>query len=392
MEIPVSHYDFSKEKEPKACSVCDTLCTKKQYCSTTQSNLYLCFSCYTAGKYPASQKSGDFVVERFSTDEEEEEKKKILEDEEWDEKEEELLKEGLGLYEDQWEKVADHVGTRTHDECILHYLQLPMDDPFEDAQVAQLGLLQYDLIEHRENPIMAAVAFLASAVKPQVAAACGNIDAIEIIPVKKQDIEEKNSGEKEDQDIKMENEVKDEDIKPIRSEEEEASLLELTSTLIKHKLEQYESQTSNYEELENIVEEQKRRLEKERRLLDKDQSELKMKIMTIRQAMAKKIQSSQPPPPVQHVATSSMTPALLQQKLANVSPSMFLNNNQQIHHQQSPQVLQQLQFQQQQQQQQQQYHLQQMQIRMQQQQQQQQQQHDQVRPQGPPGFNNVMSM
>jgi hypothetical protein len=27
-------------------------------------------------------------------------------------------------------QVADHVGTRTQDECILHFLQLPIQDPF----------------------------------------------------------------------------------------------------------------------------------------------------------------------------------------------------------------------------------------------------------------------
>ncbi|CAO3609330.1 unnamed protein product [Mucor hiemalis] len=417
MEIPASPYDFSKKKEPQTCSSCENVCKDLQYCSTSQKNFYLCRSCYVAGNYPVSQKSGEFVVERLekeknleadSKEEKKEEENDEVEDkaeeknvnnddgenedDSWDEKEEELLKEGLGMFDDNWEKIADHVGTRTHDECILHYLQLPTNDPFEDAEISKLGLLQYDLAEHKENPIMTAVAFLASAVKPQVAASAGHIDAIEIIPVERKVTEEeeeavkeeekKDAKEEEEEESKMEVDTNEEQTKPARTDREESDLLDLTNELIHFKLKQYEEQYSNYEILEGVIDEQKRELEKERRQLERDQGLLKKKILLIRQEMFKKINTAQ----ASAVVASNMTPAQLQQKLAGASPSMFLNGIQ--HQQQSPQQLQQLQMQMQLKQQQQ-YQLQ-MQMQMQQQQQQQQQQHQQQQQQHHrSGFNNI---
>lgn len=41
-----------------------------------------------------------------------------------------LLLEGLELYKDDWNKVCEHVGSRTQDECILHFLRLPIEDPY----------------------------------------------------------------------------------------------------------------------------------------------------------------------------------------------------------------------------------------------------------------------
>lgn len=38
------------------------------------------------------------------------------------------------MYKDDWNKVCEHVGSRTQDECILHFLRLPIEDPFlEDS-------------------------------------------------------------------------------------------------------------------------------------------------------------------------------------------------------------------------------------------------------------------
>lgn len=48
----------------------------------------------------------------------------------WTEQETLLLLEALELYKDDWNKVCEHVGTRTQDECILHFLRLPIEDPY----------------------------------------------------------------------------------------------------------------------------------------------------------------------------------------------------------------------------------------------------------------------
>ncbi|XP_055067000.1 SWI/SNF complex subunit SMARCC1 isoform X1 [Misgurnus anguillicaudatus] len=92
---------------------------------------------------------------------------------EWTEQETLLLLEALEMYKDDWNKVSEHVGSRTQDECILHFLRLPIEDPYLESSEASLGPLAYQPIPFSQsgNPVMSTVAFLASVVDPRVAAA-----------------------------------------------------------------------------------------------------------------------------------------------------------------------------------------------------------------------------
>merc|ERR1711868_125280 len=92
----------------------------------------------------------------------------------WSPQETLLLLEDLELFKDDWNKVCEHVGSRTQDECILHFLRLPIEDPYlEDHESGggALGPLAYQPIPFSSsgNPIMSTVAFLASVVDPRVA-------------------------------------------------------------------------------------------------------------------------------------------------------------------------------------------------------------------------------
>ncbi|XP_061177984.1 SWI/SNF complex subunit SMARCC2-like [Saccostrea echinata] len=93
---------------------------------------------------------------------------------EWTDQETLLLLEGLEMYKDDWNKVSEHVGSRTQDECILHFLRLPIEDPFlEESDFSHAGPLAYQPVPFSQtgNPIMSTVAFLASVVDPRVAGA-----------------------------------------------------------------------------------------------------------------------------------------------------------------------------------------------------------------------------
>ena len=106
------------------------------------------------------------------------------------------LPQGLELHRDDWNKVATHVGSRTQDECILHFLKLPIEDPYLEERPVRLmladgvrvyfhaslplpppqgslGPLAHQPIPFSQqgNPVMSTVAFLASIVDPRVAAA-----------------------------------------------------------------------------------------------------------------------------------------------------------------------------------------------------------------------------
>ncbi len=58
---------------------------------------------------------------------------------EWTDQETLLLLEALEMYKDDWNKVCEHVGSRTQDECILHFLRLPIEDPYLEEDYQQLG-------------------------------------------------------------------------------------------------------------------------------------------------------------------------------------------------------------------------------------------------------------
>ncbi|XP_026576869.1 SWI/SNF complex subunit SMARCC1 [Pseudonaja textilis] len=92
---------------------------------------------------------------------------------EWTEQETLLLLEALEMYKDDWNKVSEHVGSRTQDECILHFLRLPIEDPYLENSDASLGPLAYQPVPFSQsgNPVMSTVAFLASVVDPRVASA-----------------------------------------------------------------------------------------------------------------------------------------------------------------------------------------------------------------------------
>lgn len=74
------------------------------------------------------------------------------------------------MYKDDWNKVSEHVGTRTQDECILRFLQLPIEDPYLESNGSGLGPLAYQPIPFSQsgNPVMSTVAFLASIVDSRV--------------------------------------------------------------------------------------------------------------------------------------------------------------------------------------------------------------------------------
>lgn len=81
------------------------------------------------------------------------------------------LSQALEVYRDDWNKVSEHVGSRTQDDCILHFLRLPIEDPYLEDSSASLGPLAYQPVpfSQSENPVMSTVAFLASVVDPRVA-------------------------------------------------------------------------------------------------------------------------------------------------------------------------------------------------------------------------------
>ena len=51
----------------------------------------------------------------------------------WTDQENLLLLEALELYKENWNEIAEHVATKTRTQCILHFVQMPIEDTFLDC-------------------------------------------------------------------------------------------------------------------------------------------------------------------------------------------------------------------------------------------------------------------
>jgi SWI/SNF related-matrix-associated actin-dependent regulator of chromatin subfamily C len=138
----------------------------------------LCSLCFQEGRFPSSTTAADYVKL-------ENEKYQSLGDKEspWGDAELLLLLEGLELFDDNWESVAEHVGSRTREECVLKFLQLEIEDKFVDdpatTALASNGNAAPDLTylsngrlpySQYDNPIMSVMGFLAGLADPATTA------------------------------------------------------------------------------------------------------------------------------------------------------------------------------------------------------------------------------
>lgn len=90
------------------------------------------------------------------------------------------LLEGLEKYDDDWSEIAEHVGTRTREECVLQFLQLDIEDKYLESEApvrAPTGLSMlgnhggFLPFSHADNPVMSVIGFLASLADPKTTAA-----------------------------------------------------------------------------------------------------------------------------------------------------------------------------------------------------------------------------
>lgn len=148
---------------------------KKQITSTSDSNKQG-ESCLTDSKPPQSISEAGLKTDQYAKQLAAMKAKGAAPGRDWDEQETLLLLEAMEMYKDDWNRVADHVGTRTLDECIMRWIQLPIQDPFleeGDGATSVLGPLAYQPVPFSQagNPVMSTVAFLQSVVHPQIASA-----------------------------------------------------------------------------------------------------------------------------------------------------------------------------------------------------------------------------
>lgn len=131
----------------------------------------LCPRCFVEGNFPSGTSSADFAKianpEVALSSEA---------DDKWTEEETLLLLEGLEEFDDDWNRIADHVTTKTREQCVMKFLQLEIEDKYIEAELPEsqpaapstkfLRDLEYLSqgrvpIHHADNPILSVVSFLA---------------------------------------------------------------------------------------------------------------------------------------------------------------------------------------------------------------------------------------
>lgn len=186
------------------CTSCSKYCSEIFYQSQKETDVILCSDCFSDGKPVIGMATVDFVRMDGTKDAGD------LDGNNWTDQETLLLLEALEMYNDNWNEIAEHVGTKSKAQCILHFIRLPMEDGLLDnIDIPDTGLkshASYEAIEtgkassldvksngnsagsfpaellsenriafaNSSNPVMSLVAFLASAIGPRVAAACAH--------------------------------------------------------------------------------------------------------------------------------------------------------------------------------------------------------------------------
>ncbi|KAI9760395.1 MAG: hypothetical protein M4579_001691 [Chaenotheca gracillima] len=187
---PKSIEDLVKEpKKQVNCFSCGVDCTRVRYHSSKSAptaapantpsaaakvKYDLCPNCFLGGRFPASSSAVDFVKLEDTSYSSVPDR-----DAPWTDSELLLLLEGLEMFDENWSSVADHVGTRTREQCVLKFLQLEIEDKYLDNEPAangvssSLGVLGGARVPYSQadNPVMSVVGFLAGLGDQSVAAA-----------------------------------------------------------------------------------------------------------------------------------------------------------------------------------------------------------------------------
>ncbi|GJN13654.1 hypothetical protein PR202_gb00384 [Eleusine coracana subsp. coracana] len=191
-----------------SCNFCSKALTNLRYESQKEADVTLCSDCFHDARFVIGHSSLDFQ----RVDEENEGSHTDID--RWTDQETLLLLEGIEKFNDNWNNIAEHVGTKSKAQCIHHFISLPVVDGWlekievQEASAASRmennGFLHSDFngsmsghfpqssqpenqipFIDSANPVMSLVsvlfikdvlqvAFVASAVGPRIAASCAN--------------------------------------------------------------------------------------------------------------------------------------------------------------------------------------------------------------------------
>ncbi|GAW12154.1 hypothetical protein ANO14919_015120 [Xylariales sp. No.14919] len=299
------------------CQNCGIDCTRVYYHlpeakSTDKTKHDVCPTCYLEGRIPNNQTNTQFVRtenKAYST---------ILDrDAPWSDAEILRLLEGLEKYDDDWSEIAEHVGTRTREECVLQFLQLDIEDKYLESEApvrAPTGLPMlgnhggFLPFSQADNPVMSVIAFLASLADPKTTAAAAKKSVEELQQglrkrIEGGDVTKVNGKGKEKEGDSMEIDVRQETTTttttttttatntvasiPLAAmgaragglaSHEEREMTRLLSAAVNVTLQKMELKLKYFDEMEGILQAERRELERGRQQLFLDRLAFKRRV------------------------------------------------------------------------------------------------------------------
>ncbi|CAA3009905.1 SWI SNF complex subunit SWI3C [Olea europaea subsp. europaea] len=178
------------------CNHCSRSTPVVYYQSQKEVDVLLCLDCFNEGRFVAGHSSLDFVKVSYTNNYGD------ADGDNWSDQETLLLLEGMQMYNENWNQIAEHVGTKSKAQCILHFVRLPLggssleninilsipgssiaqsqdnhgiSHPHSNGSSLQDGDFENKFpFANSGNPVLSLVAFLASVLGPRVAAACAH--------------------------------------------------------------------------------------------------------------------------------------------------------------------------------------------------------------------------
>jgi len=88
----------------------------------------LCSDCYNEGKFDEGMSKADFILMEYA-------EVPGSGGSNWTDQETLLLLEALEIFKGkEWDEIAEHVATKTKEQCMLYFLQMPIFDSFLDGE------------------------------------------------------------------------------------------------------------------------------------------------------------------------------------------------------------------------------------------------------------------
>ncbi len=303
------------------CYSCGVNCTRVYYHNgkagppgkpTGQNKYDVCTNCFLELRIPANQDSSLYVkIENPSYT------KYPDRDAPWTDSEVLLLLEALEKFDDDWTSVAEYIGTRTREECVVKFLQLDIEDKYLDTEPAVngssgtgLGLLGapgHAPFSQADNPVMSVLGFLANLVDPHVAAAAAgkSVEAMTQSLRKKMD-KENGQQEGDSMDIDIAHQKTTTTTTTTTTKEstfanaslsfaagraaalashEEREMTRLVSAVVNTTLQKLELKLQQFNEMESIIQAERRELERGRQQLFLDRLQFKRRVRDVQEGL-----------------------------------------------------------------------------------------------------------